>query len=526
MEVGLSPIPKQNHHTVGVLAPDGTQLNPTTPGKARCLKEQGKATEDRCYPVYTIKLTYWPKPKDQLEVQPMALHLDDGETMGAAVVQHNGSHERVVCAATSQTSGRDMSDRLANRGRLRRYRKHLDRQKKGKTGHLKLKQPGKPYPPSIELDVFQKLRLARRLCRLFPISEIVVETVSVDIRRYLEPEVKGRQYQQPRTIEARVKWTLPEVCAVCGQTATGKLITHHKVKRKDGGVRNFTNEIPVCARCHREGGDSELCLDVSECPNTRAFGRLQQGRELLLTQLATLAPVREVRGYQTAQTREILGLSKTHTHDAVAAGLDGTKPVTLPAMTWQVHNPTRRTRKLYDENFGVAKYRKAAERQPGVDPERMRVDDHDHDHNRRNRSYRRHVRNRYYRKLRQSGQFNQQLLGPSQKEIYSPNTAIHLLQHGQVMVEKRRVLGQAKTTAAMQTTIRRNNVLRTAEGWLGKAWALMSNGSVKVLFTEMRGLKQPFTQRTPAKLQMISRKWCWLPVKEDGNEAPPGPDTI
>ncbi|MCL4294417.1 MAG: HNH endonuclease [Anaerolineae bacterium] len=507
----------QNHHTVGVLAPDGTRLNPTTPGKARRLKEQGKAKVERRYPVHTIRLTYWPKPKDQLEVQPMALHLDDGETMGAAVVQHNSSHERMVCGATSQTSGREMSDRLADRGRLRRCRKHLDRQKKGKTGHLKLEQAGKPYPPSIELDVFQKIRLVKQICRLFPISEIVIETVSVDIRRYLEPEVQGRAYQQPRTIEARVKWTLPEVCAVCGQPAIANLITHHRVKRKDGGVRNFTNEIPVCARCHREGGDSELCLDASECPDTRAFGRLQQGRALLLTQLASLAPVREVRGYQTAPTRQALGLSKTHIYDAVAAGLNGTKPVTLPAVTWQVHNPTRRTRKFYDENFGVAKYRKAAERQPGVDPERMRVDDHDHEHNRRNRSYRRHVRSRYYRKLRQQGQFNERLLGPSGKEIYSPNTAIHLLQNGQVVVEKRRVFAQPNGGAAIQATIRRNNVLRTAEGWLGKAWALMSNGSVKVLFTETRNLKQPFTQRTPAKLQIVSRKWCWLPVKEDGN---------
>jgi hypothetical protein len=197
--------------------------------------------------------------------------------------------------------------------------------------------------------------------------------------------------------------------------------------------------------------------------------------------------------------------------------LDSTKLVTLPSVTWQVHNPTRRTRKLFDENFGVAKYRKVAERQRGVKPARMKVDDHDHEHNRRNRSYRRHVRNRYYRKLRQSGQFNQQLLGPSAKEIYSPNTAIHLLQNGQVIVEKRRVFAQADIGAAIQATIRRNNVLRTTEGWLGKAWALMSNGTVKVLFTETRNLKQPFTQRTPAKLQIVSRKSCWLPVKEDGN---------
>ncbi|GIK38133.1 MAG: hypothetical protein BroJett011_19660 [Chloroflexota bacterium] len=506
---------KTNHHTVAVLAPDRTPLNPTTPAKARILRAKGKAVVERVYPVYTIRLTYWPKPKEQLEVQPMALHLDDGETVGTAVVQHNGSHERVICATEIITTGRDVSDRLADRGRLRRYRKRLKRQKHGKTGHLKLEQPRKAYPPSIELDVYQKVRATKLLCGLFPVSEIVVETVNVDIRRYLEPEVAGVEYQQPRTIKARVKWMLPEVCAVCGQKATPHLVTHHRVKRKDGGVRNFTNEIPVCERCHREAGDSELCLDGSECRDTRAFGRLQHGRGLLLAKLSELAPVREVRGYQTAQIRQALGLPKTHIHDAVAAGLDGHKPVTLPPVAWHVHNPTWRTRKLFDENFGVATYRKAADQQPGVNPARMKVDDHDHNHNQRNRNYRRHIRNRYYRKLRRTGQFNRERLGPKGKEIYSPNVAIHLLRNGQVRVEKRGVFGPSLVNGSIRT-IRRNNVVRTAEGWLGRAWALMSDGRVKILFTEANGRKHPFTQRTMGKLTVVSRKLCWLPIKENG----------
>lgn len=449
-EVGLLPNQedqnKVNYHTVAVLAPDGTRLNPTTPGKARILKAQGKAVVECCYPDYAIRLTYWPKPKEQLEVQPTALHLDDGETVGVAVVQHNAAGERVVWAGEVITTGRNMSDRLADRGRVRRYRKRLGRKKRGKSGHLKPEQPGKAYPPSIELDVLQKVRVAGRLCRLFPISEIVVETISVDIRKVLEPTVTGSAYQQPRTIRAKVKWALPTVCAVCGAALNeqNRAVTHHQLKQQKNGPRNFTNEIPLCVRCHQEAGDSELCLDAGECRDTRAFGRLQHGRELLLAELSGLAPVREVRGYQTARTRRELGLPKTHIHDAVAAGCDGKKPVTLPVMTRQVHNPTGRTRKLFDENFGVAKYRKDAERQPGVDAERMRVDDHDHAH------------------------------------------------------------------------IRRNDVVRTTEGWLGKAWALMSNGTVKILFTETQGRKHPFTQRIPGKLQVISRKLCWLPVKENG----------
>jgi hypothetical protein len=111
----------------------------------------------------------------------------------------------------------------------------------------------------------------------------------------------------------------------------------------------------------------------------------------------------------------------SHVNDAIAAGQAGGPPipVQLPVMVSHVYNHCRRSRKLFDENFGVAVLRHAEDRQPGVDKERMRVDDHEH--NKRNRSYRRHVRNKCYRKLRREGRFNESLLGPSGKEIYSPN---------------------------------------------------------------------------------------------------------
>jgi len=127
----------------------------------------------------------------------------------------------------------------------------------------------------------------------------------------------------------------------------------------------------------------------------------------------------------------------SHVNDAIAAGQAGGPPipVQLPAVVWHVYNPSRRSRKLFDENFGVAKYRHAADRQPGVDKERMRVEDHEH--NKRNRSYRRHVRNKYYRDLRQEGRLNESLLGPSGKEIYSPNEAIGVTADGQAVVVKR-----------------------------------------------------------------------------------------
>jgi hypothetical protein len=425
----------------------------------------------------------------------------------------------VVCAGEILTTGRENSDRLSDRGRLRRNRKRLARRKRGERGSAKPEhQRGEGwYPPSIKLDVYQKVKVVRLLCRLFPIQEIIVETSSVDTRKLLEPEVVGKGYQEPRTIRKRIRSAFPEECAVCGVKLTeDNYVTHHPNLRSRGGARNFTNEIPLCRKCHRTAGDSELCLDGREYRDTRAFGRLQHGRMLLLSALSELAPVRETKGIATARARQALGLSKTHIHDAIACGsdLDHPLPLTLPDVVWQVHNPTRRTRKLFDENFGVAKYRRAAERQPGVDRERMRVDYHDHEHNVRNRSYRRHVRNRYYRRLRREGRFNQELVGPSGKEIYSPNVAIHLLRDGRVVVQKRRLFGQPRPKGVVRT-FRRNYVVQTPEGRLGKVWALVSNGTVKVLFAENHGRKHPFTQRAPGRLRVVSRRLCWLPKRRE-----------
>lgn len=505
--------PATNKHTVAVLTPDGTPLNPTTPAKARLLKKKGKAKTERVYPVYTIRLSRWSKPKEEMEVQPTALHMDDGETAGMSVVQHNATHERVACGAEIVTTGRDVSDRMADRGRGRRYNKRLGRQKKGQVGHQKLEQDGRPYPVTIELDALQKVRATKLMCRLFPISEIVIETVHVDIRGYLEPTVTGKGYQKPRTIEAKIKWMQPDNCAVCGvELSAEDHADHHVVKRRNGGSNNFTNKIPLCQKCHQSAGDSELCLDADDSRDTRAFGRLQAGRSLLLMKLGELAPVRETRGYHTAEIRQRLGLPKTHINDATATGLDGSLPVTLPEMVWQVQNPTRRSRKLFDENMGVAKYRNAADRQNGVDRERMRLDDHDHVHNKKNRNYRRHVRHNYYQRLKAAGKFNEALLGPGGKEIYSPNVAIHLLKNGKVFVAKRRIFGES-ANAKVVATFRRNDVVRTAEGWIGKVWSLMSNGTVKILFTEKHNRKHLFTQRIPGKLGIVSRRLCWLPLR-------------
>lgn len=503
---------RTNHHTVAVLAPDGAPLNPTHPAKARILLRNGRAKVERRYPIFTIRLTYWP---EHSKVQPMELRLDDGETAGFAVVQRNPTHERVVCAGEILATGRENSDRLTDRGRLRRTRKRLARRKRGERGSPKPEHKREEgwYPPSIELDVYQKVKVAKLLCRLFPIQRIIIETVSVDIRKLLEPEVSGKAYQQPRTIKARIRWGFPGECAVCGaKLAEENYVAHHRTRRSRGGPRNFRNEIPLCRDCHRKAGDSELCLDGDEYRDTRAFGRLQHGKRLLLSALVELAPVRETKGMATARARQALGFPKTHIHDAIAVGadLDHLLPVTLPAIVWEVHNPTRRTRKLFDENFGVAKYRRAAERQPGVNRERMRVDDHDHEHNVRNRSYRRHMRNKYYRRLKREGRFNQELIGPSGKEIYSPNVAIHLLRDGRVVVQKRRLFGQPPLEGAART-FRRNYAVQTPEGWQGKVWALMSNGAVKILFTENHGRKHPFTQRVPGRLVVVNRRMCWLP---------------
>jgi hypothetical protein len=519
---------------VGVLNKDETPLSPTRPSRARWLLKNKKARVVSLFP-FVIQLTY--QIKDP-EFPESTLVLDDGETFGLSLDEHCKTHDRTVLGAYGKTRGREVSDNLKERKGLRAGRRNRKAKRTGHEREIKLAyRHGSEYPQSIRTDVQEKINAVKDILKYFPVSKIVLEPLKIDLVKERRPAVKGKEYQQGLAsgIEAENKHQKKRKailkrdnyrCLCCGAPVTEETARiHHFKTRKSGGTNRYDVQGTLCEKCHTSIVTEKLALafDPDRYSDTRAAGRLMQGRYLLETELKKLNRPLEVKyGYETREKREKLNLPKSHVNDAAALGGREGYPLRLPPALYRIEYRKRHpNRKLFNANPGVAHYRAEADRQSYVDQSRMVVDDHDQETNKRNRSYRRHVRNKYYKKLKAEGRFNYDLL-PGKKHLNEPfavNEAIYLDETGNPAVIKNRRIWRDQDLSGLPPRGRlfeKGDLVRTKEGWLTKVISLMSDGQVKILFCERKeGRKYQFTQRHPATLRIVQkgRGRCWIPQK-------------
>jgi len=466
------------------------------------------------------------------------LILDDGETFGLGVVERCKTQDRANLAAEGKPRGREISGALADRRALRASRRNRRNKKRGKQGESKIAyRRGQEYPPSIRADVQAKVNAVKSALRWFPVSRIILEPVKIDLVKERRPGVKGKGYQNGLSSGIRAdsrsqKRRLAILrrdgyrCLCCGDPVTKEnACIHHFKARKSGGTNRYDIQGTLCEKCHTSVVTEKLSLvfDPDRYPDPRAAGRCMHGRYLLEQKLRSLGLPVEIRyGHETKAKRYALSLPKSHANDAVALGARGTVPLRLSPVTYRVEYRKRHcNRKLFNANPGVAHYRAAAGRQPGVDPERMKVDDHDQGANKKNRSYRRHVRSEYYKKLKAEREFNHDLL-PGRKALNEPfavNEAVYVDEAGNPVVVKSRRIWRDQDTSNLpyrNKLFEKGDLVCTKEGWLVKVISLMSDGQVKILFCERKeGRKCQFTQRRPASLRTAQkgRGRCWIPQK-------------
>lgn len=521
-------------NTVAVLNKDGSSLSPTRPSRARWLLKQGRARVANIYP-FVIQLTCAVRKPVLNEI---TLVVDDGETFGLAAVEHCKSHDRVVLGAEGRTRGREISDNLRERKELRAARRSRRNKKRGRIGEPKLAyRHGTEYPASIRADVQAKVNAVNDVLRWFPVNRIILEPVKVDLVKERRPGVKGKGYQQGLScgIEAESKNRKRRLailkrdgyrCLYCGAPVSEETARiHHFKTRKSGGTDRYDIQGTLCEKCHTSVSTEQLALvfDPDRYPDTRAAGRLMHGRYLLEAELKKLGLFLEVKyGYETKEKRERLNLPKTHVNDAAALGARGGRSLRLPPVLYRIEYRKRHAnRKLFNANPGVAHYRAEADRQPGVDAERIKVDDHNQEWNRKNRSYRRHVRNKYYKRLKAEGRFNFDLL-PGKKRLNEPfavNEAVYVDNEGRPMVVKNRRIWRDQDLCGLpvrRKLFEKGDIVRTEEGELAQVISLKSSGMIKILFFRKQDSKKgQATDRNPKYLIIVQkgRGRVWKPEK-------------
>jgi 5-methylcytosine-specific restriction endonuclease McrA len=504
---------------------DGNPLSPCHPARARLLLKQGKAKLVAAYP-FTIRLTY--QIKDPVFL-PVRVTLGDGKTSGLGVIQENATHNLALCKAEIKTRGEKISDTLKERKSARGQRRNRRNRKRSTEGEPKIhyRTGSQQYPPSIRADVQAKVNAVKRLMKLYPITEIVLEPIKLDIVKAINPSIKGKGYQhglshginatslnQKRrlAILARDGYR----CLYCGNPVTEKSAhIHHFVQRKDGGSKRYDIQGTLCMKCHTSVAGNQLALvfGIDKYPDIRTAGRAMHGRFFLEEQLKSLGvPVVIKYGYETANLRRQFGLPKSHSNDAIVLGCCPKKKLIDHATAYQIKLHARHNgRKLFDANPGVAAYRGQAHRQAHVDHSRFKVDEHNHELNRTNRSYRRHIRNKYYKKLKAENKFNYELL-PGKKhlnESFTVNRAILLTESGPVLVKNQRIPEWAYTKPwpKRSEVIERSALVKTQRGDIGIVTSLMSNCTARVDYIKRRaGYKTNFSFCKPETLTQLQGK--------------------
>jgi len=483
---------------------DNNPLSPCHPARARLLLKQNKAKVITKYP-FTIRLTY------QIESPvflPTRATLDDGKTSGIGVVQENNTHNLALCRAEMLTRGEQISDNLKTRKSNRSEQRNRRNRNRGTKGEPKIhyRIKNQEYPPSIRADVEAKVNAIKRLMKLYPITEIVLEPIKIDIVKTIDPTIKGNGYRQGlmNGINATSKNQTRRLailgrdgyrCLYCGTAVTNETACiHHFVQRKHSGSARFDINGTLCVGCHTSVTTEQLALafDTTKYPNIRSAGRAMHGRYLLENELSKLGVCVIIKhGYETSALREVFGLPKTHGNDALVLGCNPAKKLVDRSTDYKIKLCARHNgRKLFDSNLGIAAYRSKANKQPHVDAARMKTDDHDQAANKKNCSYRRHIRRKYNKTLQAEGKFNYDLL-PGKKqlnEIFTVNRAILLLESGPVLIKNQRITTwkYPYPWPDRNKVFERYDTVKTSSGALGIITSLMSNGTVRVDFFKKR----------------------------------------
>jgi hypothetical protein len=168
--------PKGAYRTMFVPVVDQNQrpLMPTTPARAKRWIKNGKATHFWKGGIFCVRLNGEPSGR---AIQPLAVGIDPGSKReGYSVL--SASHTYLNIQAEARMGVKDAEKNSTRMRRTRRQRKTPCRQPRHNRKHSK-----KKLPPSTRARWAWKLRLARFLCQLFPVSVFVVEDIAARTKK-------------------------------------------------------------------------------------------------------------------------------------------------------------------------------------------------------------------------------------------------------------------------------------------------------------------------------------------------------
>lgn len=282
-------------------------------GKVRRMLKNSLAHVVRRIP-FTIQLDY--DTKDF--TQPITLGIDAGSKhIGVSAT----TTEKELYAADVELRN-DIVDKLSTRRAQRRTRRRRLRHRKPRF-YNRVSSKNKGWlAPSVENKVHTHISVVKNVCKILPVSNIVVETASFDMQKIKRPDIQGEEYQQGEqlgfwNVREYVLWRDGHVCQHChGKSKDPVLNVHHLESRKTGGDAP-NNLITLCETCHKAFHRGKFELKIKRGKPLRDAAFMGIMRWAFYNSLKKEHPnVSMTFGYITKNTRITNNLPKEHYVDA------------------------------------------------------------------------------------------------------------------------------------------------------------------------------------------------------------------
>ncbi len=300
---------------VYVLDKYGHPLMPTERyGKVRRLLKGSNAKVIKRCP-FTIQLMY----ESTTHTQDVSLGVD----AGSKHIGISATTETKELYAADVVLRTDIVELISTRREARRTRRNR------KTRYRKPRFNNRTRPdgwlaPSIRTKVDTHLKVVEDVCKVLPITKIIVETASFDIQKIKNPDISGTDYQHGELLNF---WNIREyvffrdnhTCQCCkGKSGDKILNVHHKVSRKISGNKP-EDLVTLCETCHTgyHKGTVKLPDTIKKGTSFRDAAFMGIMRWTFYNKLKEIYPnVSLTYGYITKNTRIENHLPKEHYVDA------------------------------------------------------------------------------------------------------------------------------------------------------------------------------------------------------------------
>ena len=302
---------------VYVLNKNGLPLMPTHKlGKVRHLLKDGRAKIVKRNP-FTIQLNY--------ECGNYTQNVTLGVDAGSKHIGLSASTQKKELYCSDVELRNEIVELLSTRRENRKKKRNRLRYRPARFNNRAASKKEGWLAPSVRQKIDCHLKVIEEICKILPITEIIVEVAAFDTQLLKAQEegkaINGADYQNGEMAgyNAReyVLFRDNHECQHChGKSKDKVLEVHHLESRKTGGNAP-NNLITLCKTCHEKHHKGEIILKQKRGTKYNDSTFMGIMKWSLYNQLKELYPnVKMTYGYLTKHKRIEKGLSKEHYNDA------------------------------------------------------------------------------------------------------------------------------------------------------------------------------------------------------------------